>query len=212
MRRRSPSPVVTGNVSRARMRFESGGSVKTTPLSHLENTEQFTSNNHQTLPRTFRWNNSNCMLTSTNEKSAINRFLSGSSNALSNHSPTPPSWTNYKAQHQQNMVGFDSPLLGPRKRFESMESAAKFLSETLPCNSLTSNQKINFAACSSSSNPLTTPSGKVYGKLNHFSSLSIPSSATDAASTTTQRGAVTSCTTSNKFAVGNHFANSFRRM
>ena len=27
MRRRSPSPVVTGNVSRARMRFESGGST-----------------------------------------------------------------------------------------------------------------------------------------------------------------------------------------
>ena len=33
MRRRSPSPVVTGNVSRARMRFESGGSVKNNKTS-----------------------------------------------------------------------------------------------------------------------------------------------------------------------------------
>lgn len=204
MRRRSPSPVVTGNVSRARMRFESGGSVKnsTTPLSHLEPTEHL-ANNHATLPKTFRWNNSPAP--SAAEKSAVNRFLSGSSNTLSNHSPTPPSWPNYKAQH--SMVGFDSPLMGPRKRFESMESAAKFLTETLKPNSA-SNQKINF-----SSSPLTAAStGKVYasssGKLNHFSSInSIPTAA--AASATPSSSSVTS---NSKFAVGNNSFYSFRRM
>ena len=78
MRRRSPSPVVTGNVSRARMRFESGGSIKNNKTSpspvpsgigwgpgtrNPENPElgyePLTSSQHQTLPRTFRFMNNN---------------------------------------------------------------------------------------------------------------------------------------------------------
>ena len=106
MRRRSPSPVVTGNVSRARMRFESGGSVKSsatpTPIEPLS---------HQTLPRTFRMNSQSM------EKSTINRFLSGSSNKMSTLNSTPyftPLENNYQ-----------------RKNF-NVDSAAKFLTETLP--------------------------------------------------------------------------------
>ena len=136
MRRRSPSPVVTGNVSRARMRFESGGSVKSsaTPTPLVEQP------NHQTLPRTFRVNVSSQQSyqpSSNSEKSAINRFLSGStpggtsgsskmagisgSTTSINHQPT------YFAPVENNF------LLPSRRKYESnVESAAKFLTETLP--------------------------------------------------------------------------------
>ena len=102
MRRRSPSPVVTGNVSRARMRFESGGSVKNNKTSpspvpsgfeisskySLTGLEPLTSSQHQTLPRTFRFMNNNHNNTSSMDtiyrpdtKTTINKFLSGSSYA-----------------------------------------------------------------------------------------------------------------------------------
>ena len=102
MRRRSPSPVVTGNVSRARMRFESGGSVKNNKTSpspvpsgfeisskySLTGLEPLTSSQHQTLPRTFRFMNNNQNNTSSMDtiyrpdtKTTINKFLSGSSYA-----------------------------------------------------------------------------------------------------------------------------------
>ena len=82
MRRRSPSPVVTAQVSRARMRFESGGSVKNnkTSPSLVAGLEPLTSQ-HQTLPRTFRFMNNNCNNSSMDTKATINRFLSGSSYA-----------------------------------------------------------------------------------------------------------------------------------
>ena len=103
MRRRSPSPVVTGNVSRARMRFESGGSVKNNKTSpspvpsgfeisskySLTGLEPLTSSQHQTLPRTFRFmnnnhnNNTSSMDTiyRPDTKTTINKFLSGSNYA-----------------------------------------------------------------------------------------------------------------------------------
>jgi hypothetical protein len=70
MRRRSPSPVHTGNVSRARMRFESGESVTSGGRTRMrfesgsEIRDSYSAasavlqplNNHQTLPRTFRLN------------------------------------------------------------------------------------------------------------------------------------------------------------
>ena len=87
-RRRSPSPVVTGNVSRARQRFESGGSLKNaspypiTTLASKDATESETLQ-HQTLPRTFRWN-------SLENPTEVNRFLSRTgTNQLNNCSPTP---------------------------------------------------------------------------------------------------------------------------
>ena len=49
VRRRSPSPVRTGNVSRARMRFESGDQPKQEPAFAMQPLS-----NNQTLPRTFR--------------------------------------------------------------------------------------------------------------------------------------------------------------
>ena len=86
---------------------------------------------HQTLPRTFRWTNSN---NSSAEKSAINRFLSG--NNCNNSPVVMNSWgSNNRLQQTFQpvlMTGLESPLLAPRRRFENVESAAKFLTETLP--------------------------------------------------------------------------------
>ena len=81
MRRRSPSPVVTGNVSRARMRFESGGSVKNNKTSPSPVPSGFEpmSCQHQTLPRTFRFMNSNHNNGYLESRTTVNRFLSGSS-------------------------------------------------------------------------------------------------------------------------------------
>jgi len=50
MRRRSPSPVCTGNVSRVRSRFESGGST----ISSQPRVTPATSVTNQTLPKTFK--------------------------------------------------------------------------------------------------------------------------------------------------------------
>ena len=115
MRRRSPSPVVTGNVSRARMRFESGGSVKSsatpTPIEPLS---------HQTLPRTFRMSQNSQNL----EKSAINRFLSGSTNKISN--------STLNSTSTQNSTHYFTPLENYQRRNYNVDSAAKFLTETLP--------------------------------------------------------------------------------
>ena len=84
LRKRSPSPVVTGNVSRARMRFESGGSIKNnkTSTSPVPLGFEPLSSQHQTLPRTFRFINNN-FNSSLESKTTINKILSGSSYANS---------------------------------------------------------------------------------------------------------------------------------
>ena len=133
MRRRSPSPVVTGNVSRCRMRFESGGNSSTTGRIRFESggatpgglggastpvLRPETHSNNQTLPRTFRWNSNGG---SCSDRSAVNRFLSGT-----NSSPTP--W------RPQQKYSCDSPYQKRRLEVHSVEGAAKFLTETLPSN------------------------------------------------------------------------------
>ena len=130
MRRRSPSPVVTGNVTRARMRFESGGNSSTTGRTRFESggtggtstpisRSGFESHsNNQTLPRTFRWNSRE----NVGSHSTINRFLSGT-----NCSPMP-----WKPSSSKNLC--DSPYQRRRLDNNHVEGAAKFLSETLPNN------------------------------------------------------------------------------
>ena len=135
MRRRSPSPVVTGNVSRARMRFESGGSVKSsaTPTPLVDGP------NHQTLPRTFRVNVSSGQQqsyqpSSNSEKSAINRFLSGSTSGGTNSSKMVGlGGSATSINHQPTYFAPVENNFPSRRKYESnVESAAKFLTETLP--------------------------------------------------------------------------------
>lgn len=134
MRRRSPSPVVTGNVSRARMRFESGGSVKSsaTPIPLVEP-------NHQTLPRTFRVNSQQSQPSSNSEKSAINRFLSGSNTSVVgvgiSSSGTKMVGGFASSNHQPSFFTpsvVENNFPRARKYESNVESAAKFLTETLP--------------------------------------------------------------------------------
>ena len=133
MRRRSPSPVVTGNVSRARMRFESGGSVKSsaTPIPLVEP-------NHQTLPRTFRVNSQQSQPSSNSEKSAINRFLSGSNTSMvgvGTSSGTKMVGGFASGNHQPSFFTpsvVENNFPRARKYESNVESAAKFLTETLP--------------------------------------------------------------------------------
>ena len=151
MRRRSPSPVVTGNVSRARMRFESGGSIKnnkTSPSPVPSGFEPLTpSHQHQTLPRTFRFMNNNYNNSGLDTKTTVNRFLSSGNGYLNNisnnnnnihSSPTP--W-----KQPGTASTAESPILTPRHRrleMSTVESAAKFLTETLPNNNMTGSCKI----------------------------------------------------------------------
>ena len=135
------------NTFSQRSRFESGGGGGTnTPISRNLET------NNQTLPRTFRWNSNNhATPTPTliaaagsqsqlpSEKSTINRFLNGSGtntpisrNLEINSSPMP--W-------KSSAINFcDSPY--QRRRLDnSVESAAKFLTEALPCTNNTGSCK-----------------------------------------------------------------------
>ena len=148
-----------------RSRFVSGdctpsaqGGGTNTPISRNLET------NNQTLPRTFRWNNTNNHATitptltpligaaaggsqsqlPTSEKSTINRFLSGGSGTNTpisqsrnlveiNSSPMP--W-------KSSSTNFcDSPYQQRRRLDNSVESAAKFLTEALPCTNNTGSCK-----------------------------------------------------------------------
>ena len=127
-----------------------GGGTNTPISRNLET-------NNQTLPRTFRWNSNNhATPTPTliaaagsqsqlpSEKSTINRFLNGSGtntpmssttisrNLEINSSPMP--W-------KSSSINFcDSPY--QRRRLDnSVESAAKFLTEALPCTNNTGSCK-----------------------------------------------------------------------
>ena len=146
-----------------RSRFESGGGGGTnTPISRNLET------NNQTLPRTFRWNHTSNHLTSTptptligqsligvasatgsqsqlptSEKSTINRFLSGSgtntpictSRNLVEINSSPMPW-------KSSSTNFcDSPYQQRRRLDNSVESAAKFLTEALPCTNNTGSCK-----------------------------------------------------------------------
>ena len=146
-----------------RSRFESGGGGGTnTPISRNLET------NNQTLPRTFRWNNTSNHSTSTptptligqsligaagatgsqsqlptSEKSTINRFLSGSgtntpistSRNLVEINSSPMPW-------KSSSTNFcDSPYQQRRRLDNSVESAAKFLTEALPCTNNTGSCK-----------------------------------------------------------------------
>ena len=54
IRRRSPSPVCTGNVSRVRSRFESGSSVTSNPSRAAPPSTASSTSSNQTLPKTFK--------------------------------------------------------------------------------------------------------------------------------------------------------------
>ena len=146
------------NTFSQRSRFESGGGGGTnTPISRNLET------NNQTLPRTFRWNNTNNHATitptmtpligataggsqsqlPTSEKSTINRFLSGSgtntpictSRNLVEINSSPMPW-------KSSLTNFcDSPYQQRRRLDNSVESAAKFLTEALPCTNNTGSCK-----------------------------------------------------------------------